>query len=85
MSISCACCAMWSATRCARGWREVCGDGVRAAWAQRRLDYPPSPLETGPVAKSEPWQEWVDQHETESELTTLRRSVARGVLFGAES
>ena len=45
---------------------------------------PGPPLETGPVAKPEPWQEWVDQPETEAELTALRRSVARGVPFGAE-
>jgi len=37
------------------------------------------------VAKPEPWQEWVHQPETEAELTVLRRSVARGVPFGAES
>jgi putative transposase len=43
------------------------------------------PLETGPVAKPEPWQEWVDQPETEAELTALRRIVVRGVPFGAES
>jgi putative transposase len=42
-------------------------------------------LETGPVANPEPWQEWVDQPETEAELTALRRSVTRGVPFGAES
>jgi putative transposase len=48
------------------------------------LALPGPPLETGPVAKPEHWQEWVDQPETEAELTALRRSVARGMPFGAE-
>jgi putative transposase len=38
-----------------------------------------------PVAKPEPWHEWVDRLETEAELTALRRSMARGVPFGAGS
>ena len=49
------------------------------------LGLPGPPLETDPVANPEPWQEWVDQPETEAELTGLRRSVARGVPFSAES
>jgi len=49
------------------------------------LGLPGPPLETDPVANPEPWQEWVDQPETEAELTALRRSVARGVPYDAES
>jgi putative transposase len=64
--------------RNARRWRW-------SSLGRATLGLPGPPLETGPVAKPEPWQEWVDQPETESELTALRRSVARGVPFGAES
>jgi hypothetical protein len=45
------------------------------------------PLETGPVAKPEPWQEWLDQPETEAELTALRgprRAVRRGIVAAAD-
>jgi putative transposase len=64
--------------RSARRWRW-------SSLGRATLGLPGPPLETGPVAKPEPWQEWVDQPETEAELTALRRSVARGVPFGAES
>jgi putative transposase len=65
--------------RSARRWRW--GSLGRAA----TLALPGPPLETGPVAKPERWQEWVDRPESEAELTALRRSVVRGVPFGAES
>jgi putative transposase len=84
MSIACACGAMWSATRCAGLTRS----GRQWRWSSLGRATPglPGPsLETGPVAKPEPWQEWVDQPETEAELTALRWSVARGVPFGAKS
>ena len=64
--------------RSARRWRW-------SSLGRATLGLPGPPLETGPVAKPERWQEWVDQPETEAELTALRRSVARGVPFGAES
>jgi putative transposase len=57
--------------RSARRWR-------RSSLGRATLGLPGPPLETGPLAKPEPWQEWVDQPETEAELTALRRSVARG-------
>jgi hypothetical protein len=65
-------------TRSARRWRW-------SSLGRATLGLPGPPLETGPVAKPVPWQKWVDQPETEAELTALRRSVARGVPFGAES
>jgi putative transposase len=65
-------------TRSARRWRW-------SSLGRATLGLPGPPLEMGPVAKPEPWQEWVDQPETEAELTALRRSVARGVPFGTES
>jgi putative transposase len=64
--------------RSARRWRW-------SSLGRATLRLPGPPLETGPVAKPEPWQEWVAQPETEAELSALRRSVARGVPFGAES
>jgi putative transposase len=64
--------------RSARRWRW-------SSLGRATLGLPGPPLETGLVAKPQPWQEWVDQPETEAELTALRRSVARGVPFGAES
>jgi putative transposase len=65
-------------TRSALRWRW-------SSLGRATLGLPGQPLAAGPVAKPEPWQEWVDQPETEAELTALRRSVARGVPFGAES
>jgi putative transposase len=65
-------------TRSARRWRW-------SSLGRATLGLPGPLLEAGPVAKPEPWQKWVDQPETEAELTALRRSVARGVPFGAES
>jgi putative transposase len=65
-------------TRSARRWRW-------SSLGRAMLGLPGPPLEAGPVAKPEPWQKWVDQPKTEAELTAVRRSVAGGVPFGAES
>jgi putative transposase len=55
--------------RSARRWRW-------SSLGRATLGLPGPPLETGPVAKPEAWQEWVDQPETEADLTVLRRSLA---------
>jgi putative transposase len=64
--------------RSARRWRW-------SSMGRATLALPGPPLETGPVAKPEPWQEWVDQPETDADLAPLRRSVDRGVPFGARA
>ena len=42
-------------------------------------------LHEGPVAKPSDWLTWVDGAETEAELAALRRSVVRGLPYGAEA
>ena len=60
------------------------GDGVGAAWAERRLDCQARRWRRA-RSRNQRLGKSGDQPETEAELTALRRSVARGVPFGAES
>jgi putative transposase len=51
---------------------------------QTRLDGQGPPLADGPVARPENWLAWVDQPQTDAELTALRNCVVRGTPFGNE-
>src|SRR5260370_34523966 len=62
----------------ARRWRW-------SSMGRATLALPGPPLGTGPVAQPEPCQAWVDQPETEAQLTALRPIAARGMPFGAEA
>lgn len=55
-----------------------------SSMGQKELALPGPPLDSGPIAKPEDWQGWVDRPDTEAELNALRRSVVRGVPYGDE-
>jgi putative transposase len=46
---------------------------------------PGPPLDDGPVPRPKDWRAWVDQPMTEAELASIRRSVVRGMPYGAEA
>jgi putative transposase len=63
------------------------GSAAHWCWSslgQARQHLPGPVLSEGPVAKPSDWLAWVDGVETEAELAALRRSVVRGVPYGAE-
>lgn len=58
-------------------------------WPWSSLGNPPKDLEkptldAGPVRRFETWLDWVNEPQTEAELTALRDSVARGTPYGSE-
>ena len=45
--------------------------------------HPQCNCQMGPVRRGKNWLEWVNQPQTEAELTALRESVVRGLPFGS--
>jgi len=43
------------------------------------------PLHRGPAPRGDDWIDWVNQPQSEAELSALRKSIERGTPFGAES
>jgi putative transposase len=77
--------------------RYVERDPVRAELADRAEQWPwssahwwvasaalPPYLHAGPVVRPADWLGWVNEAQTEAEVSRLRRNVARGAPYGAE-